>query len=212
MATKWIENGDSKIVFRCSDSKRNIFLIGDSIRQGYCATVAEELADIAEVFYPKSNCESTQNVITSMRTWANTFDRPDRVDIVQFNCGHWDVAHWNGYELALTSENEYAKNIKMIIYLLRQYFCNAEIVFATTTPMNPNGVVGVNPRYNAEIDKYNEIAVNVAKNENIIVSDLNATVREFGSECYSDYCHLTKQAFEYLGKDVAIKLKQILLN
>lgn len=210
MTTKWVENGDANVAFKCSDSKKNIFLIGDSIRQGYCATVADELADIAEVFYPKGNCKNTQNVITSIKTWVNMFDSPDRVDIVQFNCEHWDIAHWNGYETSLTSENEYAKNIKMIIYLLKQYFCNAKIVFATTTPMNPSGAVGINPRYNDEIDRYNKVAIDLAISENIIVSNLNEVAKNFGTACYTDYCHFTKDTFELLGKEVATNLRQLI--
>ncbi len=210
MATKWIENGDANVAFKCSEDKANIFLIGDSIRMGYCATVADELVDVAQVFYPKGNCKNTQNVITSMKTWVNMFDRCDRIDIVQFNCGHWDAAHWSGYEISLTSENEYARNIKMIICLLKRYFCNAKIVFATTTPMNPSGVVGVNPRSNAEIDQYNKIAIDVSTSENIIVNDLNAVAKDFGSECYIDYCHFTKDAFERLGREVAANLRRLI--
>ena len=212
MATKWVENGDASVAFKCSDSKKNIFLIGDSIRRGYCATVAEELSDIAEVFYPKENCKNTQNVITSMKTWVNMFDRPDKIDVVQFNCGHWDVAHWNGYEHSLTSESEYEKNIRMIIYLLKQYFCNAKIVFLTTTPMNPNGEVGVNPRYNEEIERYNKVAVDVVIKENVDIYDLNEWTKDFGAECYADYCHFTKDTFELLGKEVARNLRNLILS
>ena len=212
MATKWVENGDASVAFKCSDSKKNIFLIGDSIRLGYCATVAEELSDIAEVFYLKENCKNTQNVITSMKTWVNMFYRPDKIDVVQFNCGHWDVAHWNGYEHSLTSESEYEKNIRMIIYLLKQYFCNAKIVFLTTTPMNPNGVLGVNPRHNTEIDRYNEIAIGIAKREGVIINDLNAVAKEFDADAYADYCHFTKDTFELLGKEVARNLRNLILS
>ncbi|MBO5203103.1 MAG: hypothetical protein J6B72_00620 [Clostridia bacterium] len=210
MTTKWIENGDANVAFKCSESKANIFLIGDSIQMGYRVTVAAELADVAEIFYPNGNCKNTQNVITSMKTWVNMFDRPDKVDIVQFNCGHWDVAHWNGYETSLTSESEYAKNVKIIICLLKQYFCNAKIVFATTTPMNPSGVVGINPRYNEEIDRYNKVAIDVARSENIIVNNLNEVAKDFGTECYTDYCHFTKDAFAILGKEVATNLRQLI--
>lgn len=160
----WVENGETAHKFFCSEYKKNIFLIGDSIRRGYCATVKENLADIAQVFYVDENCRSTQFVIFSLEKWAEMFDRPELVDIVHFNCGHWDVAHWNGYSLSLTSEDEYAKNIQMIITLLRRFFPNAQLVFATTTPMNPDGgsIGGINPRSNESIEKYNKIASRIA--------------------------------------------------
>jgi len=47
----YIENGLADNEFVCSKKIPNIFLIGDSIRQGYCATVKSELEGVAEVFY-----------------------------------------------------------------------------------------------------------------------------------------------------------------
>ena len=57
--------------FSCSETKPNIFLIGDSIRLGYCKTVKDCLADVAEVFYFADNCKSTQYVIFTALGWAN---------------------------------------------------------------------------------------------------------------------------------------------
>ena len=90
------DGGTNNKYFICSNTKKNIFLIGDSIREGYCALTREALSDLAEVFYVNDNCRNTQYVITNLNNWANLFSDPDRVDLVQFNCGHWDVAHWRG--------------------------------------------------------------------------------------------------------------------
>lgn len=201
----WVENGITEAVFKCSESKTNIFLIGDSIRKGYCAATKEKLGDTAEVFYFADNCRSTQYTIFSLKKWAGLFDRPELVDIVHFNCGHWDVAHWNCYSLPLTSEEEYAKNIQMIIDQLRIFFPNARLIFATTTPMNPDGGSsgGVNPRSNEIIDRYNEIACSVAAKSDVPVNDLNGFMREWGSEHFRDTCHLTPSSFAILGEEVA---------
>ncbi len=201
--TKYVEEGASSAVFECSETLPNIFLIGDSIRKGYCATVKSELAGKAEVFYVDDNCRSTQYVIFSIRKWANMFSDPKRVDIVHFNCGHWDTAHFSGCPESLTSESEYEKNIGQIIFLIRKLFPCAKIIFATTTPMNPNGKVGINPRYNSEIDRYNELACEVCRREGVEVNDLNAFTRDWGEECFKDYCHLTTEAFAELGREVA---------
>ena len=48
---EWIENGASEVAFHCSDEKKNVYLIGDSIRRGYCATVKEKLSIIKTPFY-----------------------------------------------------------------------------------------------------------------------------------------------------------------
>ena len=203
----WVENGESTARFLCSTEKPNIFLIGDSIRKGYCETVKNELSDTAEVFYVKDNCRSTQYVIFNLKKWAGLFDDPKRVDLVQFNCGHWDVAHWNGHALPLTSEGEYERNLGIIIDLLHKFFPNARLVFATTTPMNPSGKMGVNVRTDADIDRYNAIAVRLMEAREIPVNDLNAFVRPLTSEAFADYCHLTEEGFALLGRYVAERLR-----
>ncbi|MGI6279973.1 MAG: SGNH/GDSL hydrolase family protein [Acutalibacteraceae bacterium] len=204
--------GDGKVEkeFNCLKDRPNIFIIGDSIRLGYCETVKKELENAAEVFYPDENCRSTQFVISSLNRWSNKLSDKSLINLVQFNCGHWDVAHWLGYEQPLTSIDEYEKNIKMIIALLRKIFVNAKIIFATTTTMNPNGSIGLNPRSNSEIDRYNQVAVKVATEQGVLINDLNKITRDWGSECYADYCHFTKEAFQTLGKEVARYLKEFL--
>ncbi len=206
----YIENGLSNKEFFCSTEKPNVFLIGDSIRKGYCKTVKNEMADVAEVFYVDDNCRNTQYVITRLEMWKNMFDDPSSVNIVHFNCGHWDVARWSGYEIPLTSEGEYARNIKMVIDLIRVKFPNAKLIFATTTCMNPDNLPCRNMRDNEIIARYNEIAVKVAEENDVLINDLNKLTRDFGSDCYKDSCHHTEEAAAVVGKAVADKLKALL--
>ncbi len=207
---KWIEQGAADVAFHTATDKANVFLIGDSIRRGYCATVKEKLSGVAEVFYPEENCRSSQFIIFSLKRWAAMFDDPSRVTLVQFNCGQWDAAHWSGYQYSLTGEAEYGKNIRAIVFLLRSFFPNAKLVLATTSPMNPDeGAIAaaVNPRTNEEIDRYNRVAIEVAVAEGIAVNDLNAYMKGWGEECYKDLCHLTSEAFGRLGEEVARRLR-----
>ncbi len=198
--------------FVCSETKTNIFLIGDSIRLGYCNTVKEKLSDAAEVFHFSDNCKSTQYAIFSMNNWASMFDDPYMVDIVHFNCGHWDAAHFHGAELSLTSLDEYARNMDVLIKLLKKFFPNATLVFATSTPMNPDTVTFVepNPRSDEELDVYNCAAVEIAQKHGVLISDLNAYTRDWGTEAYSDACHFTPTAFGRLGEEVARRLRKII--
>ena len=206
----YIENGIANAAFMCNPEKKNIFLIGDSIRKGYCHASAEALADTAQVFWPDDNCRNTQYVITCLRKWAGMFEDTAKVDMVQFNCGHWDTAHWSGDEYPLTSEVEFDKNIRMIIRLLRKFFPNAKLVFATTTTMNPNGIFGVNPRDNEAISRYNDIAVQIAKENGVFINDLHRITIGWGSEKYRDYCHFTEEAFKELGIEAAKGLRTLL--
>lgn len=206
----YLEDGNVTAVERNYDPhKSGILLIGDSIRMGYCKTVREQLSDVANVFYPEENCRNTQNVITRLNAWSQEFPA-DEIRIVQFNCGHWDVAHWNADVEPLTSPEEYRRNIQMIIRLLKKFFPKAKLVFATTTAMNPSGSVGVNPRNNNEIERYNQVAVEIAKTSEIAVNDLYAITRTYTAEMFRDYCHLTVTAFEELGTAVAGFLRQLI--
>ena len=206
----YIEDGNANKKFICNDTKKNIFLIGDSIRLGYCASARETLSDVAEVFYVDENCRNTQYVITKLHEWSNMFSDPTKVDLVQFNCGHWDVAHWRGGKHSLTSESEYARNIQIIIELIRELFPRAHIVFATTTTMNPSGQIGGNPRTTEEISRYNERAKAVAKENDLPVNDLFAVTKDWDSSYYKDYCHFTDTTNVILGRVVAETLRALL--
>ena len=207
----YIEDGKTNNTrFICSDTKKNVFLIGDSIRLGYCASTREALSDMAEVFYVADNCRNTQYVITNLNSWTNMFSDRTCVDLVQFNCGHWDVAHWRGGKFSLTSEDEYARNLQIIINMISELFPRAKIVFATTTTMNPSGQIGINPRTNGEISRYNEIAKAVASKNNIPINDLFEVTKEWDSSYYKDYCHFTEETNVVLGQAVATTLKSFL--
>lgn len=186
-----------------------VFLIGDSIRMGYCETVKQELADAAEVVYPEENCRYSQYILTSLRAWSGLCD-PQRVKLVQFNCGHWDAAHWDGEDIALNSIEIYQQNIRRIIARLRVMYPCAKIVFATTTPMNPNGENSVNNRTTQEIIRYNEAAIAAAEACGVTVNDLFQLTKDWDSACYEDYCHYTREQFAVIGRYVADELRKLL--
>lgn len=189
--------------------RKNVLLIGDSIRQGYCATVREALADVANVRYPEENCRNTQYVLTALAGWATLSD-PATVDVVHWNCGHWDVAHWGGSADSLTTPAEYWRNITAILTRLHRMFPRARLIFATTTPMNPDGSVGANPRTTAEIARYNALAADAARAAGVQINDLFAFARDWPSALYRDYCHYTDEGFRQLGLRVADVLREAL--
>lgn len=191
--------------------KKIVLLIGDSMRMGYCETVKKELADIAEVVYPIDNCRFTQYVLTMLNAWAGLCDK-EKVDLVQFNCGHWDAAHFGAEEYPLNSIDTYAHNIRRIITRLHSTFPNAKVIFANSSPMNPNGECSINYRTTEDIIRYNEAAEAVATEMNVPVNDIFSVMKDWGSECYADYAHLTKEGFETLGKEVAAYIRNALEN
>ncbi len=210
MSKTYLEDGVSAVGYQGKHSEKpGILLIGDSIRMGYCETVRECFKEEADVFYPEENCRNTQYVITCLKSWSMQFPA-DRIRLVQFNCGHWDVARWNGDDEPLTSPEEYKRNIRLLIRQLRRFFPQAKLVFATTTAMNPNGSLGVNPRSNAQIEAYNALACAAAQEAGVPVNDLYAVTRAYDESAFEDYCHLTPDVFRELGLQVAQYLKNML--
>lgn len=203
-----LENGTVYEKTENREKKQVVFLIGDSIRIGYETEVKTLLSDMAEVICPPDNCRYTQYVLTNLSSWA-TLCEPEEVCLVQFNCGHWDVAHWDGEETSLNDVETYAGNIRRIIKRLRTVFPNARIVFATTTGMNPDGSQGKNPRTNQEIETYNRAAVSACEN-NAEVLDLYAVTKMFGSELYEDAVHQTKEGAGILAGIVADNIRRLL--
>ena len=181
-----------------------VLLIGDSIRQLYCPYVAEALRGKAEVKWPvKENCQSSQNILISLARWRGLVASQK---VVQFNCGHWDAAHWDDDAGPLTTVEEYARNVCLIIRRIRRYWPETKIVFATTTAMNPSGKQGRNKRTTESIRAYNAAAVKVAREEGVAVNDLFAVVEKWPASDYKDYCHFNKEASKRLGGIVAERL------
>lgn len=205
----YVEDGIAKKEY-IGDEKK-VLLIGDSIREGYCPFVKEYLKDQVEVVYPNVNCRNTHYVLTSLRSWASMFEDTSKVSVVTFNCGHWDIAHWNGEKESLTTQEDYSRNLKRIVKQLRIFFPSAELVFFTTTPVSTsyNGVM-INPRSNEEIEKYNAIACKTMNEQNVKVYDLFTVVKDFGESCFKDYCHLKEEYNAKLGNYVADVVKKMI--
>ena len=187
---------------------KQILLIGDSIRMGYCETAKALLADRYEVIFPKENCRMSQNILTSLGAWAGLC-RPEDVTVVQFNCGHWDAARFGGDSEPLTSLDEYAKNLRAIVRRLRGYFPAAKLIWASTTPMNPTHPQTSNPRTTDEIRAYNAVAAAIMAEEGIAVNDLFAATEHWSTDDFADYCHFTPEAFARLGGITAEFLRNL---
>ena len=186
-------------------AKPEVFLIGDSIRVGYCRDVARELGDAADIRWPQANCSNSQNVLIQLPKWRGLVSNPR---VIQFNCGHWDASRWDGDEEPITSVEEYGKNLRLIVRRLRRDYPGAKLVFATTTRTNPSGAVGMNIRTTDDIRRYNAKAVEVMTAEGVVVNDLFAMTENWPKSDFADYCHFTAPANRRLGKLVADFLRK----
>ena len=98
---------------------------------------------------------------------------------------------------------EYEKNLRCIVKTLRKLFPNAEILFATTTPMNPRHPESPHPRTTEDIIQYNAAAKRVMREMDVDVDDLFSVCELWGEEYYIDYCHLTEKGYTLLAEQVA---------
>ena len=65
---------------------KNVILLGDSIRIGYCNYVKEELKDIAEVVFPDDNSRFTQYTFVNLFSWLALADNPEDISYKSFPC------------------------------------------------------------------------------------------------------------------------------
>lgn len=191
-------------------SRKTVFLIGDSIRMGFLPYAQNALQDEVLLISPEENCRYTQYTYTSLSTWKLLFADPEKVELIYWNNGHWDIAHWDGDSEPLNTVEDYTKMLVRIYRRLRHYFPNAKIIFATTSPANPNGIMGVNPRSNEEISRYNQAAKRTMDELGVQVDDVYTFLKDWDSDAYADYVHLTDDGFRILGGHVAQVIRDAL--
>lgn len=203
MAHCYDEEGGRSVPVNAGAKKALVFLIGDSIQLGFLPYARAALAGEAELVAPDENCRYTQYTYTNLADWRGLFADPGQVRLIHWNNGHWDVAHWDADPDSLNSPGQYAGMLVRIFYRLRRYFPAAKIIFATTSPANPNGIMGPNPRTNEEIDLYNQAARSALEPLGVQINDINAFVKGMDESLFLDYVHLTEEGFARLGEDVA---------
>lgn len=211
MAKKYDEEGNASIkTVETDKNRKTVFIIGDSIRMGFMPYAQSALQDEAIVISPDENCRNTQHTYISLPSWKTMFSVPEEVKLIYWNNGHWDIAHWDGDAESLNSVEQYTEMLRRIYHRLCNYFPNAKIIFATTSHANPNGMMGVNPRTNEEIIRYNQSALHLMDELGVHVDDLYAYMENWSEDAYSDYVHLTNEGYRLLGEHVAQEIREAL--
>lgn len=182
---------------------KKVLLIGDSIRMGYDDYVKESLKNLADVYYPQQNCQSSHVVLRNLHYWADSLELYD-ADAVHFNAGHWDTVRIYGDE-PLTPIKLYGDYIKRIAKRISFLFPKAKIIFATSTPVLEEGFIAdFEMRRNSDVEAYNAQAVEALSGLDVEINDLYALMKDKPKHFFSDHAHLyTADATELLGKQVA---------
>jgi len=180
--------------------KKKVLLLGDSIRMSYQPVVAEMMKNVADVVGPAENCQFSAYTLASLDRWVEELGKPN---IVHWNNGIHDVGYNPDREPLQYPLDEYMSNLKGIIEKLRRI--GADIIFATSTPVHPDRPFK-NTEWawrNEEIDRYNEAALELMKNEGIPINDLHALVAEDVDKYLSeDMLHLSQEGIKKCAERV----------
>ena len=179
---------------------KKVLLLGDSIRLNYQPQVGEKLTGIAEVVGPADNCRFTKYTLWHIKIWVDELGKPD---IIHWNNGLWDVYRHNTDVGIFTPLEEYLCELKRILTELRK--TEARIIWASTTPVNPNNEF----TRNSDIDLYNKAAEEFMKKEQIEINDLNSQIKtNVQLFICQDYTHLSEEGKEVCSDAVAAAIKK----
>ena len=176
-------------------------LIGDSIRMGYQETVRRELEPGIRVRSPEPNGGHSRNVLAHLDEWA--LDRPPAVAHV--NCGLHDLAKDFDSGLPRVPLEEYRGNVARILERLQA--AGIRPVWATITPVDEvlHHRNKSFDRFEADVEAYNEAALEAAGAAGVAVNDLFRVIESAGRGrlLRDDGVHFTGEGSRLLGEAVA---------
>ena len=204
---------------------KNLFLLGDSIRVGYQEAVREKLAGKMNVYFPNDNGRFAQYTLRTVGDWAARLDLPE-IHVVHWNNGLWDILHLplgralkdeeaagltakpgtpafgqRYEEEAVTPPDIYRYMLGRIHTRLRNLFPAAEIVFATTTPVD-EAQIGAFYRSNAEVRQYNQIARNLLRPLGVRINELGDFAAAHCEEYHRDWVHYNETGCGLLADEI----------
>lgn len=200
---------------------KNVLLIGDSIRfgavsnsdyqtadsPGYGIYVKEMLQGKANVYAPNENCRFAQYTLRYLYDWAKELE-PEKIDVVHWNNGLWDVLRINGDE-PLTPLDVYEIMLCRVYDAIKRTFPNAKIIFALSTAVVEEWARPDFKRYNADIERYNEAAKRVLGAKGVIINDLYTLSAGFENSLHADWVHFNEEGSQILAKAVCEKILSV---
>ena len=186
---------------------KKLLLIGDSIRMNYDAYVRQALEGKVSVLSPDENARFAAYTYYAIGDWEHNCRFGADVDVIHWNVGLHDVIRIH-YDDPMTPPDIYGYYLGRIIRRLRDVYPNARQIFALSTPVwEEKYVLPWIVRKNADIDRINETALAVMRENGVPVNDLASVVRQYApEEIYSDATH-----FNYTGAVILAEavLKQV---
>ena len=169
----------------------------------------QALEGTVDVLLPNDNCQDSRFMLSC---FDDLVDYPkDDIDVVHWNNGLWDVLHFAENPSPFTSRAAYLASVGKIADKIKARFPNAKVCFATTTPIHERLQSTTSYRRNAEIKEYNECAVELLREKEVLINDLYEIALQYG-EVYTskDGLHYTNEGSELLSISVVNFLKKVL--
>jgi acyl-CoA thioesterase-1 len=176
-----------------------VLLIGDSITMGYTPALRELLKGKANVQHPTQNCGPSSRIVSNLDQYLGK--KP--WDVIQLNCGIHDVTYMNEDRKLTTpkdggrpqvSLDEYRTNLEQIVARLKK--TGAKLIWCTTTPISepaPYRIAG-------DVDRYNDVALQIMHNHGIQITDLHGEVLKHGAPKWdAGGVHFTPDGYQDLA-------------
>lgn len=180
---------------------KNLLIIGDSIRAGYDKSVKKTLGNMVNVIFPEENCRFAAYVLRHFHEYLGDIKGED-IDVIHWNAGLWDSLRLFEEE-PHTPIDIYVYYIERICIRIKKLCPNAKVIFATSTSVLSEKMDINFKRYNEDVEKYNEAAINVVKKYGFKVNDLYTLSTTLPEEAHSDAVHYyTSMGTEAFTKQV----------
>jgi len=209
--------------------KKNVMLIGDSIRLGYQGRVGELLGDGVQIFAPGENCRYAKFTLWGMFSWVDSFGNP-KIDVAHFNAGIWDLHRCTADGEIFTPIGEYADTMRRLGIQMQSYTKN--VIYANCIPGNHNlddslnafnPLINTDPGYkkvhltvgmkewNEDIARYNAAAEAEMAKLGIPVNDMySAIIADPEKYISGDGVHPTGEGYELLAQMTAARIEEML--
>nr|WP_315237974.1 SGNH/GDSL hydrolase family protein [uncultured Albidiferax sp.] len=188
---------------------KKIVLIGDSIRLAYQGAVTSALLHDAVVTAPAENCQSSAEVRKNFHGWIAAANP----DIVHMNCGLHDLRIDAGDSAHRVPIDAYAANLEAIFNLVVTSG-RRTLIWATITPLmeDRHQQSRQSRRYEADVARYNQVGLAVARKYGATVNDLHAAVQHAGAPRLlgPDGVHFTDDGSAFLAEAVVTSLRSAL--
>ncbi|MCB1128074.1 MAG: SGNH/GDSL hydrolase family protein, partial [Verrucomicrobiae bacterium] len=199
-----------------------VLLLGDSISIGYHPFVREALGHDMVIVRPTTgpgraeNCDGTTKGVPNLDRWVGMYG--GRWDVIHFNWGLHDLKHVNA-DTRRNSDDPadppqadlatYERQLRQIVARLKQ--TGAKLIFATTTPVPADKL---SPwRDEADVVRYNEVAMRIMRENNIPVDDLHALAAPHLAEWQLPAnVHFKPAGSRALAAAVVVQIRKALAN